>query len=110
MKRERTVGVLGTPGVGGLGEKGGKYPRSPCARKGLCKQLPLSARVHKQNNFVSNEGVLILQRRREFIVLPLNFSHVNQSQFYHGFDLLAHFRSHVLYVRHFLAFTVHVGI
>ena len=47
VKHGRTVG-----GVGGLGEKGEKYPRSPRVRKGLCKRLPLSARVHKQNNFV----------------------------------------------------------
>ena len=46
-KRGRTVG-----GVGSLGEKDEKYPRSPRARKGLCKRLPLSDRVHKQNNFV----------------------------------------------------------
>ena len=97
-------------GVGGLGEKGEKYPRSPRAGKGLCKQLPLSPRVHKQNNFLSNEDVLIFKRRREFIVSPLNFSHVKKSQLYHGFDLLAHFRSRVLYVRHFLSFTVHFGI
>ena len=51
--------VLGTPGVGGLGEKGEKYPQSPRARKGLCKRLPLSARVHKQNNFIWNEDVIV---------------------------------------------------
>ena len=68
VKHGRTVGD-----VGGLGEKGEKYPQSPRARKGLCKWLPLSAHVHKQNNFVRNEDILILKSRREFIVSPLIF-------------------------------------
>ena len=45
-------GTMGAGSVGGLDEKGEKYPRSLRGGKGLCKRLPLSVRVHKQNNFV----------------------------------------------------------